>query len=41
MTTPEKHVQQEQQEVLLIVVPDTVVYPRAVVVHSRDAATTN
>ena len=41
MTTAEKHVQQEQQEVFLVVVPDTVVNPRAVVVHSCDAATAN
>ena len=37
MGTPEEHVDQKQDEVLLVVIAHAVVDPRAVVVHASDA----
>jgi hypothetical protein len=41
MRATQEHVDQKQQKVLLVVIPYTVVYPRAVVIHPSYASTTD
>ena len=38
MQAPKEHIDQEQDKVLLIIIPNAVVDPRAMVVHSGDAS---
>ena len=38
MRRPNKHIKQELEEVLLIIVADTIIYPWAMMVHFGDAS---
>ena len=41
MRASQEHVDQKQQKVLLVIIPNAIVYPRTVVVHPRNASTAN
>ena len=41
VSRPQEHINQEEQKVLLVVVSNTVVYPRAVVVHTSHTSLTD
>ena len=41
MTTAQKDVKQEQNEVFLVVITDTVVYPGAMMIHVSNTSLTN